>query len=604
MQPQQDNKNLLLAMALSVIVMVGWNYFYGVPQVDKTRQEAREAQVQPKEPAAAPAQPGAAPASPAAPQVGATPVAGSPPAVLRTRADALAASPRLALDTPTLKGSISLKGGRFDDLSFKKYRETIDPKSANIVLFSPAEADKGYYADLGWVAPAGSAVAAPNAETLWQSAGGTLTPSSPVTLTYDNGQGQVFTRTVAVDDKSMFTITDKVENKAAAPVSLSPYGRISRIGAPAVEGIYVLHEGLIGFMGEHKLQEIVYKDMDKARSKTFKDATGGWLGFTDKYWASAIIPEQSKVYSAAFGVTAGTLPVYETAAVENPLAIAPGQSVTSTMRLFAGAKEVGVIDHYETTLNISNFELMIDWGWFHFLTKPLFKLMDFINKSVGNFGVAILIVTVLVKMLFFPLANKSYRSMAMMKEAAPEMQAIKERFADDRVRQQQEMMELYKKKQINPMAGCLPILVQIPVFFALYKVIYVTIEMRQAPFFGWIRDLSAPDPTSIFNLFGLLPYTLPNWSLLQLGVWPVIMGITMWLQMKMNPEPPDPVQKQIFGWMPLIFTFMLATFPAGLVIYWAWNNLLSVIQQYVIMRKLGVKVELWDNLKATFGKKK
>ena len=603
MQPQHDNKNFLLAIALSVIVMVGWNYFYGVPQVEKTRQQAQNAQTQPAAPGAAPAQPGAAPSA-AAPQAGATGTPGSAqPSVLRTRAEAIAASPRIAIETPTLKGSIALKGGRFDDLTFTKYRETIDPKSANIVLFSPADAEKGYYADLGWVAPAGSAVPAPNAETVWQASGGALTPATPVTLTYDNGQGLVFTRTVSVDDKFMFTIADTVANKGAAAVTLSPYGRISRIGAPAVEGIYVLHEGLIGYMGEHKLQEIVYKDMDKAKSKTFKDAKGGWLGFTDKYWASAIIPEQDKVYNAAFGVTASQTPVYETAAVQNGLTIAPGQSTTSTTRLFAGVKEVGAIDHYEGKLAINNFDLMIDWGWFHFLTKPLFKLMDFINKAIGNFGVAILIVTVLIKLLFFPLANKSYRSMAMMKEAGPEMQAIKERFADDRVRQQQEMMELYKKKKINPMAGCLPIFLQIPVFFALYKVIYVTIEMRQAPFFGWIKDLSAPDPTTIFNLFGLLPYTVPNWSFLQLGVWPVIMGITMWLQMKMNPEPPDPVQKQIFGWMPLVFTFMLATFPAGLVIYWAWNNLLSVIQQYVIMRQLGVKVELWDNLKTTFGKK-
>ncbi|HRK24879.1 MAG TPA: membrane protein insertase YidC, partial [Beijerinckiaceae bacterium] len=523
---------------------------------------------------------------------------------LKSRAEALAGSQRIAIDTPALKGSVSLRGGRFDDLSFVRYRETIDPKSANIVLFSPSDADKGYYADIGWVAPSGSAVAAPNAETLWQSPGGVLTPSSPVTLTYDNGQGLFFTRTLQVDDKFMFTVTDRVENRGSGPVALSPYGRISRIGAPPVEGIYVLHEGLIGYMGDQKLQEIVYKDMDKMKSKTFKDVTGGWLGITDKYWASAIIPDQDKTYSAAFGVTAGQPATYETAAVLASMTIAPGASVQSVTRLFAGAKEVEVIDRYESQFKITSFDKTIDWGWFHFLTRPLFKLMDMINKVFGNFGVAILIVTVIVKLVFFPLANKSYRSMAMMKDAAPEMQAIRERFADDRVRQQQEMMELYKKKQINPMAGCLPILVQIPVFFALYKVIYITIEMRQAPFFGWIKDLSAPDPTSIFNLFGLLPYAVPNWSMFQVGVWPVLMGITMWLQMKMNPEPPDPVQKQIFAWMPLIFTFMLGSFPAGLVIYWAWNNLLSVIQQYVIMRQQGVKVELWDNLKGSLGRKK
>ena len=600
MQQPQDNKNLLLAIGLSVLVMVGWNYFYGVPQAEKTRQNAQNAQVQPAQPGAVPSQPGLSPA----PQAGAGALPGSAqPSVLKSRADALAATQRVAIETPALRGSISLKGGRFDDLSFVKYRETVDPKSASIVLFSPSDAEKGFFADFGWVAPAGSTIAAPNADTIWQSSGGKLTPQTPLVLTFDNGQGQLFTRTLAVDDRFMFTITDKVENKGAAPVSLSPYGRISRVGAPVTEGVYVLHEGLIGYLGDSKLQEIVYKDMDKAKAKSFKDVTGGWLGFTDKYWAAAIIPQQDKAYSAAFGATSATVPVYETAAVLNQAVVAPGASAESVNRLFAGAKEVGVIDSYESALKINNFDLMIDWGWFHFITKPLFKLMDYINKLVGNFGVAILIVTVLIKILFFPLANKSYRSMAKMKEAGPEMQSIKERFPDDRQRQQQEMMELYKRKQINPMAGCLPVLVQIPVFFALYKVIYVTIEMRQAPFFGWIKDLSAPDPTSLFNLFGLLPYAVPNVSFLQLGIWPIIMGITMWLQMKMNPEPPDPTQKMIFAWMPLVFTFMLASFPAGLVIYWAWNNSLSVLQQYLIMRQTGVKVELWDNLKATFKRK-
>lgn len=604
MQSNPDNKNLLLAIVLSVLVMVGWNYFYGVPQVEKTRQQTQAQQA--AQPAGQTPAPGsAAPAAPnAVPGQPGVPAGAAAPAVVLDRAQAVATGPRLAIETPALKGSIALKGGRFDDISLVKYRETVNPSSPNVVLFSPANAPAGYYADFGWVAPAGSAILAPNAETLWQSTGGTLTPTTPATLTYDNGQGLVFTRKISVDDKFMFTIADTVENKSAQPVTLSPYGRISRIGAPHVEGIYVLHEGLIGYVGDQRLQEIVYKDMDKAKSKTFKDVTGGgWVGITDKYWASAVIPEQDKTYSAAFGANASATPVYESAAVINPVTIAPGASQLATNRLFAGAKEVDAIDKYEKALGIKSFDLMIDWGWFHFLTKPMFMVMDWINKSVGNFGVTILIITVLVKGLFFPLANKSYKSMAKMKEAAPEMQSIKERFPEDRVRQQQEMMELYKKKQINPMAGCLPVVVQIPVFFALYKVIYITIEMRQAPFFGWIKDLSAPDPTSIFNLFGLLPYSLPDISFLHLGVWPVIMGITMWLQMKMNPEPPDPVQKQIFAWMPLIFTFMLGSFPAGLVIYWAWNNLLSVIQQYVIMRKMGVKVELWDNLRAVFGKK-
>ena len=601
MQHPQDNKNLLLAIVLSLVVMVGWNYFYGVPQVEKSRQAAQNAQTQPASPSAAPA----TPSQPTPSGTAASPGVVPPPTVLLSREKAIANDKRVLIETPALKGSIALKGGLFDDISFAKYRESVDPGSPNIVLFTPNDAPGGYYADFGWVVPAGSTVKAPNSQTVWTLTGGDkLTPATPLTFTYDNGQGLVFTRKISVDDRFLFTITSTIDNTSGEPVTLSPYGRISRIGAPKVEGIYVLHEGLIGFLGDEKLQEIVYSDMDKQKSKTFKDVTGGWIGFTDKYWASAVIPPQDKTYAAAFGVTAGTPQVYESAAVINAVTIAAGASTTVVSHLFAGAKEVSALDQYEKSHNIKGFDKVIDWGWFHFITKPLFRLMDIIYKFFGNFGVAILIVTVLVKAAFFPLANKSYRSMAKMKEAQPELQAIKERFAEDRVRQQQEMMELYKKKQINPAAGCLPVLVQIPVFFALYKVIYITIEMRQAPFFGWIKDLSAPDPTSIFNLFGLLPYALPNYSLFQLGIWPILMGITMWLQMKMNPEPPDPVQKQVFGWMPLIFTFMLASFPAGLVIYWAWNNLLSVLQQYLIMRQLGVKVELWDNLRATFGGKK
>lgn len=596
MQHSQDNKNLLLAIVLSVVVMVGWNYLYGVPQAEKARQAAQQGQTQQQVPGAAPAIPGqgAAPSPPGQPT--ATPA----PAGQKSRAEAVSATGRIAIDTPALKGSISLKGARFDDLSFQKYRESVTPGSPNINLFSPADAPDGYYADFGWVPPTGSAIGAPNSETLWTSSSTALAPGQPATLTYDNGQGLVFTRTISVDDKYMFTIADRVENRGSQPQSVSPYGRISRIGAPKTEGIYVLHEGLIGFLGDQRLNELTYADMDKQKVKNFKGVTGGWLGFTDKYWAAAIVPTQDKTFDAAFGATAGKPSVYETVSVQPAVTIAPGAATENTLKLFAGAKEVETIDAYKDSQSILMFDKMIDWGWFYWLTKPLFTVINYFNHLFHNFGVAILIVTVLVKLLFYPLANKSYRSMAMMKEAQPEMMAIKERNPDDRVKQQQEMMELYKKKKINPMAGCLPVLLQIPVFFALYKVIYITIEMRQAPFFGWIRDLSAPDPTTVFNLFGLLPYTVPNVSFLHLGVWPIVMGITMWLQMKMNPEPPDPVQKQIFAWMPLVFTFMLAAFPAGLVIYWAWNNFLSIVQQYIINRQLGVKVELWDNLRKTF----
>ena len=514
------------------------------------------------------------------------------------RAAALALSPRVKIESPALTGSIALIGGRIDDLSLARYRDTVDPKSPNIVLFAPAGAQDAYFADFGWLPAAGQNAVVPGAETRWQANADTLRPGGTVTLTHDNGQGLVFTRTFAMDDKFLFTVTDSVKNAGSTPLALSSYGRISRHGTPVTLGFFILHEGLIGYLDD-KLQEQTFTDIQKAKTKTFAKNNGGWLGITEKYWASALIPPQDKPFSAAFGASgAAASPVYETAAISEATTLAPGAELATTMRLFAGAKEVTVIDSYQQSLNAKNLDLMIDWGWFYFITKPLFKLMNWVFHLVGNFGVTILIVTVLIKAAMFPLANKSYESMARMKAVQPEMLAIRDRFADDRTKQQQAMMELYKKEKINPLAGCLPVVVQIPVFFALYKVLFVTIEMRHAPFFGWIKDLAAPDPTNLFNLFGLLPFTPP--AFLALGIWPIIMGITMWLQMKMNPEPTDPVQKAVFAWMPLIFTFMLATFPAGLVIYWAWNNILSVTQQYAIMRKLGTKVELWDNLKSTF----
>ena len=401
----------------------------------------------------------------------------------------------------------------------------------------------------------------------------------------------------------MFTVTDSVENKGTAPVSLANYALISRHGTPQVAGYYILHEGPVGVIGEQGLQEISYAQLEKDKIKQFnKGAVGGFLGFTDKYWAAALIPDQKVPYDARVSFDpAGALKRYQTDILTPVQTIEPGKTVESTTRLFSGAKEVAAVDGYEKSLGIKSFDLLIDWGWFYFITKPLFGVIHWFYQLTGNFGVAILIVTVLVKILFFPLANKSYASMAKMKAVQPEMMAIRDRYADDKLKQQQALMELYKKEKINPVAGCWPVLLQIPVFFALYKVLFVTIEMRHAPFFGWIKDLAAPDPTSIFNLFGLLPFTVPEFLLI--GVWPIIMGFSMFIQMKMNPEPTDPIQKSLFAWMPVIFTFMLGTFPAGLVIYWTWNNLLSVTQQGFIMRKHGVKIELWDNLKSIFVKK-
>ena len=591
----EDNRNLLLAIGLSVMVMVGWNYFYGQPKLDQQRQVAQTT-AQSSAPAsgvlAPPATPGSATGVPAA-----TPSADGAPKL--PRAQAIASTPRVTIDAPALSGSISLVGGRLDDLSLRKYREAVEPTSPNIELFSPLNSANAYYADFGWLAAAGQSAALPGPDTRWTASATTLKPGAPVILSWNNGQGLTFTRQFAMDEKYLFTVTDGVTNAGASPVSLSAYGRITRHGTPNVLGFYILHEGMIGYLDE-KLQEITFADMVKAKTKAIAKSNGGWLGITDKYWASALMPAQDKPFSAAYGAN-GKDPIYEAAAIGEVTALQPGTSLTSAMRLFAGAKEVSTIDGYSAALGVKNFDLMIDWGWFYFITKPLFKLMDYVFHLVGNFGVTILIVTVLIKLLFFPLANKSYESMAKMKNVQPEMLAIRDRFAEDKMKQQQAMMELYKKEKINPLAGCLPVLIQIPVFFALYKVLFVTIEMRHAPFYGWIKDLAAQDPTNFFNLFGLLPFTPP--SFFHLGVMPIIMGITMWLQMKMNPEPTDPIQKAVFAWMPVMFTFMLGSFPAGLVIYWAWNNVLSVLQQYTIMRRMGTKVELWDNLRGLFKRK-
>jgi YidC/Oxa1 family membrane protein insertase len=583
----EDNRNLILAIVLSILVLIGWNYFYGAPQLQKDRQ----------------AQTAAHTATPTA----ASPVAGgtaSPPggAQERTRPEALAESKRVVIDTPSLGGSIDLTGGLLDDLILKAYRETIDPNSPNIALFSPRGGPAPYWAETGFVGDVGSGAKLPTPTTPWQADSDKLTPEKPVTLTYDNGAGLVFHRKIAVDDKYMFTITDSVENKSADPITVHPYALILRRGAPKVSGYSVLHEGFVGVVGDSSVQEITYTGIEKETQHTRElKGDGGWLGFTDKYWGSAIIPDQSAPVDARFSASGAAQPIdYQTDFLMDGRVVAPGASSEVTSRVFAGAKEVSTIDGYETQLGIKKFDLMIDWGWFYFITKPLFRLIDFIYKIVGNFGVAIIIVTIIVKAVFFPLASRSYASMAKMKAIQPEIAALKERFPDDRAKQQQAQMELFKREGVNPVAGCLPTVIQIPVFFALYKVIFITIEMRQAPFFGWIKDLSAPDPTNVFTLFGLIPWDptqIPVFGhFLALGVWPLIMGFSMFLQMKMNPEPADPVQKTMFSWMPVIFTFMLGSFPSGLVIYWTCNNTLSVIQQYFIMRKNGVKVELWDNL--------
>jgi YidC/Oxa1 family membrane protein insertase len=602
----QETKNIILATCLSILVVLGWEAFYAGPQLEKQRQ--LQAQMHPR-PAPDAQQSGPQAANSAAAPGSGTPAQGAEPVSQITRADALAESPRVKLDAPAIYGSIALKGARIDDVSFKNYRETVDPNSPHIVLLSPAGSPSPYYIETGYIADSGSNLVLPGHDTLWQSDHDTITETAPVTLTYDNGQGLIFHRKIAVDDRYMFTVTDSIENKSAQAVALHPFAFVKRHGKPESAGYSILHEGFVGVIGDSGVQQIKYDKIEKEEhaTKSFS-GTGGWLGLTDKYWAAAVIPDQNIAVEASFSGVVTLPPIYQSGFVDTEAkTLAPGASSEFTSRVFAGAKEVDTLQKYEAGLGIKKFDLLIDWGWFYFITKPMFYMLDFIYKFVGNFGVAILCITVLVKAVFFPLANRSYRAMAKMKAVQPQILALRDRFPDDKQKQQMETMALYKREKINPLSGCLPVLIQIPVFFSLYKVLVITIEMRQAPFFGWIKDLSRPDPTNIFNLCGLIPYDptqIPVFGpYLALGVWPVIMGITMFVQMKVNPEPADPVQKQVFTWMPVLFTFTLGTFASGLVIYWSWNNFLSVIQQTTIMKRAGVKIELWDNLTGMFRKK-
>jgi YidC/Oxa1 family membrane protein insertase len=531
------------------------------------------------------------------PAVPATPAA----AAFKPRAAALADSPRVEIRTDRLLGTISLVGGRLDDLTLANYRETVDPTSPQIVLLNPPGTDDAYYADFGWVADAGMKLNLPNSSTRWTADGAPLTSEHPVTLSWDNGEGLTFTRIFSLDKNFMFTVTDAVKNGGKAALKLYPYGRIRRVGTPPLAGYAILHEGLLGVLGG-SLKEVKYSAIAKAGSEPF-DSTGGWLGITDKYWLVALAPDQATPIHVNFlHDTEANKDVYLTNYNgASALDLAPGGSASSTTHLFAGAKEVHLLADYRDRLGIPLFERAVDFGYLYFLTKPIFYLLDFIYHAIGNFGVAILVLTVCVRILMFPLANKSFRAMNKMKKLTPLMTELRERHKDDKQRLNQEMMELYKREKVNPAAGCLPVLVQIPVFFCLYKVLFVTIEMRHAPFFGWIKDLSAPDPTTWLNLFGLLPWHVPHdfsslgivagivAAVAHLGVWPILMGLTMFLQQKLNPPPPDPVQARIFMFLPIVFTFTLANFPAGLVIYWAWNNLLSISQQKFLMWRMSRK---------------
>ena len=576
-----EQRNLLLAIVLSVGILIGFQYLYEKIRPTPPPSPTQATQTAPT------ATPGTA--SPGAVAPGGIAVAPAAPAAL-TREAAIAQHKRVRINTPRLHGSIALTGGRIDDLTLATYHDTVDPRSPEVVLLWPGGTKEPYFAEFGWVADsAGTKV--PGPDTQWTASGGQLTPNSPVTLTWDNGAGLVFTRAISLDENYMFTVRDAVRNNAGAPVTLTPYGLISRTGTPHVAGYFILHEGLIGLIG-NSLKEISYTDTSElAPAKPPVDSLGGWLGFTDKYWLTALVPPQDQTIRTKFQhVVERGIDRYQADFLGPTVTIPADGTGAASLRLFAGAKEVTLLDAYADS-GIPRFDRTIDFGWFYFLTKPIFLTLQFFFGLLGNFGLAILLLTLIIKILFFPLANKSYSAMSKMKLLQPEMVKIRERFPDDKARQQQEIMAMYKKVGANPLAGCLPIVVQIPVFFALYKVLFVTIEMRHAPFFGWIHDLSAPDPTTFINLFGLLPFSPEAWPVfgpyLMIGIWPLLMGVTMYLQQKLNPQPVDPVQARMFMALPIVFTFMLATFPAGLVIYWCWNNLLSIAQQWTIMHRAG-----------------
>ena len=480
-----------------------------------------------------------------------------------------------------LKGSISLIGARFDDIILKDYNETLSENSDLVTVFSPRGTTSPYFAEFGWVTKKNN-IDVPQPDTLWKIVKGKeLGVNTPITLEWVSPDGFVFTRIISVDENFMFTIQQKIKNNSNKTQSFIPYGRINRSGTPKTSGFYILHEGPIAVLNE-RLIEIDYDDLLDEKS-TRNISNGGWLGITDKYWLAAIIPNQKSTVEAGFKATANNGIRYQAEYNSSALDIQPNQEVSISSNLFVGAKEVDLLDYYSENLSLSMFDRAVDFGWFYIITKPLFQILHWFSSIFGNVGLSILALTVLIRIGLFPLANKSFKSMSKMKILTPKIQEIRERYKNDKLKMQQEIMLVYRNEKVNPLSGCLPILIQIPIFFALYKVLFVTLETRHAPFYGWIKDLSAPDPTTIFNLFGLLNFSPP--SFLLIGVWPILMALTMFLQTKLNPTPPDPLQAKIMTYLPVVFLFLFATFPAGLVIYWTWNNVLSIGQQWIIMKR-------------------
>ena len=558
-----DFKNVLMAIVLSTVVLVGWATFFEAPIIE---QEVPEKQITKNQDDSSPS------------------VTDEDKEIKNeiTRDDVINNTKRVSIENENIKGSISLKGAIIDDIIFKNYKEKLGGQE-NVTFLNPRNASKEYFIETGWASSGSENIKLPVLDTIWKIKGNSrLTPNNPITLEWDNGDNLIFTKKIELDDKFLFKITQNIKNKSNKSYQFYPYAQITKKGKPDGMQIYILHEGFLGVFGD-ELTEEDYDDVEK--EKFTINSSKGWLGITDKYWLTAIVPEKGKEFKAEF--VSKNEKYRANYIIKEASILNPDSSISNKINTFVAAKEVAVIDGYAEKLNIEKFDLAIDWGWFYFFTKPLFFIIDYFFKLTGNFGLAIVIITALVRLIFFPLANYSFKSMAKMKMLQPEMLRLKELHKGDKAKLQQEMMALYKREKVNPISGCLPVVIQIPFFFAIYKMLYVTLEMRHQPFFGWIKDLSERDPTSVFNLFGLIPWDPPTF--LMIGAWPILMGISMWVQQKLNPTPPDPIQAKIFMFFPIFLTIILAPFPSGLVVYWTVNNILTIAQQWVIMRGTKVK---------------
>lgn len=572
----EKNWNYFAAIAISVAIVYVWQLVYVQPRIEAIKEGKK------------------------------TPLTIEKQSIQNTivpidnRAQALSRSPRVEINSPSLAGSINLKGAQFDDLSLKGYRVDVSRNSPMVALLNPLNTENAYFAELNYISTTNTTVF-PNENTVWNLVSGqVLTPSSPIKLAFKSANNILFERIISLDENYLFTIVDTITNNGTNLISFSPYGKITRYKLQKESNSFGVQEGFIAVLGDQSLIEKKYSDIEKSSVSNFHESNS-WLGISDKYWASAFIPPKEKSFQSRFDYFSDGRARYQANFKINEIILSPGKSTKTTNSLFVGAKELPIIQHYEKELEIPRFEMLIDWGWFYFIAKPMFALMSYFYNLVGNFGIAIMLTTIFVKALFFPLAKKQYVSTANMKNIQPKIDALREKFkqASPQVLQK-EMLQLYKTHKINPLAGCWPILLQIPVFFAIYKVISISLEMRHAPFFGWIQDLAAPDPTNIFTLFGILPFQLPEF--IHVGIWPIIMSLSMFLQLKMSPPPTDKGQAIVLNWMPVVFVFALSSFPAGLIIYWSWSNIISIIQQTVIMKMYGAKIDIIDRLRSMFAK--